>query len=171
MLVFWFWREIVFGVMYVLSVQYTCAVVSVVWLWREIVLKMRTPLNSYWVTLSWSASQCVYFIKPNTLLLIIFLFCIFLLYRADPPVEVQIRILLKDKYVKLFKNANTGNPTLISWTMFIGFFILEKQLVSQDMFLMRSELSITAYLFLVLYRSTSLQSLSFLKNTETFLCK
>ncbi len=28
-LVFWFWREIVFGVMYVLSAQYTCAVVSV----------------------------------------------------------------------------------------------------------------------------------------------
>ena len=26
---FWFWREIVFGVMYVLSVQYSCAVVSV----------------------------------------------------------------------------------------------------------------------------------------------
>ncbi len=25
-LVFWFWREIVFGVTYVLSVQYTCAV-------------------------------------------------------------------------------------------------------------------------------------------------
>ena len=28
MLVFWFWREIVFDVMYVLSVQYICAVVS-----------------------------------------------------------------------------------------------------------------------------------------------
>ncbi len=39
---------------------------------------------------------CVYFIKPNTLLLCILLFCIFLLYRADPQVEVQIRILLKD---------------------------------------------------------------------------
>jgi hypothetical protein len=38
MLVFWFWREIVFGVMYVLSVQYSCAVVSVFWLWQEIVL-------------------------------------------------------------------------------------------------------------------------------------
>ncbi len=39
------------------------------------------------------------------------------------------------------------------------------------MFLIRSELSITAYFFLVLYRSTSLQSLSFLKNIETFLSK
>ncbi len=53
----------------------------------------------------------------------------------------------------------------------LGFFILEKQLTSQDMFLIRSELSITAYLILVLYRSTSLQSLSFLKKIETFLCK
>ncbi len=53
----------------------------------------------------------------------------------------------------------------------LGFFILEKQLVSQDMFLVRSKLSITTYLFLVLYRSMSLQSLSFLKNIETFLCK
>ncbi len=44
----------------------------------------------------------------------------------------------------------------------LGFFILAKQLASQDMFLVRSELSITAYLFLVLYRSTSLQSLLFL---------
>jgi hypothetical protein len=53
----------------------------------------------------------------------------------------------------------------------LGFFILEKQLASQDMFLIRSELSITAYLFLVLYRSTSLQSLAFLKNIKTSLCK
>ncbi len=52
----------------------------------------------------------------------------------------------------------------------LGFFVLEKQLNSQDMFLVKSKLSITVYLFLVLYRSTSLQSLSFLKNIETFLC-
>ncbi len=53
----------------------------------------------------------------------------------------------------------------------LGFYILGKQLFSQDMFLVRSKLSITVYLFLVLYRSTSLQSLSFLKNIKTFLCK
>ena len=41
-------------------------------------------------------AQCVYFIRPNTLLLCIFLFCILLLYRADSQVEVQIRILLQD---------------------------------------------------------------------------
>jgi hypothetical protein len=40
------------------------------------------------------------YIKPNTFLLCIFLFCIFLLYRTDSHVEVQIRILLKDKYKK-----------------------------------------------------------------------
>ncbi len=44
-LVFWFWREIVYGVTYVLSVHYSCAVVSVFWLWQEIVLKMRTPFE------------------------------------------------------------------------------------------------------------------------------
>ncbi len=51
-LVFWFWREIVFGVTYVLSVHYSCAVLSVFWLWREIDLKMRTRSykKSYWVT-------------------------------------------------------------------------------------------------------------------------
>jgi hypothetical protein len=31
-----------FGETSVLSVQYSCTVVSVFWLWREIVLKMRT---------------------------------------------------------------------------------------------------------------------------------
>jgi hypothetical protein len=50
-LVFWFWREIVFGVTYILSVQYSCAVVSffLLWLeivlWQEIVLKTRTPFD------------------------------------------------------------------------------------------------------------------------------
>ncbi len=39
------------------------------------------------------------------------------------------------------------------------------------MFLMRSNLSIAAYLFLELYRSTSLKSLLFLKNIKTILCK
>jgi hypothetical protein len=35
----------------------------------------------------------VHLIRPNTLLLCIFLFCIFLLYRADSQIEVQIKIL------------------------------------------------------------------------------
>jgi hypothetical protein len=36
--VFWFRREIVFGVTYVLRVQYSCGIVLVFWFWREIVL-------------------------------------------------------------------------------------------------------------------------------------
>ncbi len=85
-------------------------VMSVIWLWQEIVLwweigfKMRTSFDflwavstkkSYWVPLLWSYSQCMYFVRPNTLLLCIFLFWIFLLYRTDPQVEVHIRIILK----------------------------------------------------------------------------
>ncbi len=112
-LVCWFWREIVFGVTYIFSVQYTCAVVAVCWLWqeivlwREIVIKIGTPFDflwavsmkkSYWVTSLWSASQCVYFVRPNTLLLSIFLFCIFLLYCTYPQVEVQIVFLVKSKH-------------------------------------------------------------------------
>ncbi len=127
--------------------------------------------KSYWVTLLWSACRCVYFIRPYTLLLCIFLYCIFLLYCTDPQVEVQIRILQKDKYRESNQNANTGNHTLISWTMLIGFLYFREHLASQDMFLVRSKLSITVYLFLVLYRSTSLQSLLFLKNIKTYLCK
>ncbi len=147
---FWLWQEIV--------------------LWHEIVLKMRTPFdflwavstkNTYWVTLLWSDSQCVYFVRPNTLLLCIFLLCIFLLYRTDPQVEVQIRILLMDKYVKSCQNANTGNHTLISWTVrfpnyrfkenfYLGFFIKEKWLASQVVFLVKSKHWVLAeILFLV----------------------
>jgi hypothetical protein len=42
---FSFWWEIVCGFTYLLSVQYSCAVVTVFWLWREIVLKMRKPFE------------------------------------------------------------------------------------------------------------------------------
>ncbi len=91
-------QEIVFGVTYVLSVQYSCAVVSVFRLWQEIVLKMRTHfykkiLLGYFIMIC--QPMCVF---HKTC---IFLFCIFLLYRADAQIEVQIRILLKDEYRKL----------------------------------------------------------------------
>ncbi len=95
-LVFWFWWEIVFCVTYVFSVHYSCAVVSVFWLWREKVFKIRTRFykKSYWVTFYDLLADVCFFIWPNTLLLCIVLFCIFLLYCTDPQVEVQIRILL-----------------------------------------------------------------------------
>jgi hypothetical protein len=156
-LVIWFWWEIVFGITYVLSVQYTCAVVSVFWLWWEIVLlleivfKMRTPFDflwavskkkSYWVTLLWSGSQCVYFVRPNTLLLCIFLFCIFLLYRTDPQVEVQIKILLQKAAIV----SKMQTPAITLWfpehrfkeKFYLGFLIKEKQFASQVVFLVKS---------------------------------
>ena len=74
----------------------SCAVLSVFWLWREIVLKMRTRfykknLLRYFIMIR--QPMCV-FLRPNTLLLCIFLFFIFLLYCTDLHIEVQIRILL-----------------------------------------------------------------------------
>ncbi len=72
---------------------------------------------------------------------------------------------------------NTGNHTMISYTQFLrkkSYWVslfLQKQLASQVMFLIRSKLSTTAYHFLALYGSTALQSQSFLKNIENFLCK
>ncbi len=109
----------------------------------------------------------MYFIRPNTLLLCIFPFCIFLLYHADLQVEVQIRILLKDKYLKSCQKCEHRQSHFDFQinAYWISFF-LEKQLARQDMFLIRSKLSITAYLVLVLYRFTSLQSLSFLKKYQ-----
>jgi hypothetical protein len=155
---FLFWREIVFGITYVLSVQYTCAVVSVFWLWlkivlwREIVLKIRTPFDflwavstkkSYWVTLLWSDTRCVYFVRPNTLLLCILLFYIFLLYRTVLQVRVQIRILLKEAAIVL----KMQTPPITFWfpehrfkeNFYLGFFIKEKQLASQVVFLVKSK--------------------------------
>ncbi len=98
---FWSWWEIVIDVTYVLSVQYSCAVVSVFWLWRDIFQNENTIvqkiLMGYFIMIR--QPMCV-FIRPNTLLLCIFLFCIFLLYHTDLHVEVQSRILLKNKYRK-----------------------------------------------------------------------
>ncbi len=130
---FWLWHEIV--------------------LWREIVLKMRTPFDvlwavstkkSYWVTLLRSDSRCVYFVRPNTLLLCILLFCIFLLYRTDPQVEVQIRILLKESAI--VSKMQTLAITLwfpehrFKENFYLGFFIKEKQLASQVVSLVKSKL-------------------------------
>ncbi len=61
----------------------------------------------------------VNFIRPTTHSLCIFLFCMFLLCRTDQQVEVQIGILLKDKYVKPCQNANTGNHIMISCTQYL----------------------------------------------------
>ena len=50
-------------------------------------------------------------------------------------------------------------PTIPLWfpkKWLFGFFILEKQLTSQNIFLVKSELSLTTYLFLLFYKSTLL---------------
>ncbi len=44
MSVFWFRWEIGFGVTYILRVQYSCGVVLVFWFWREIVFDLHTYL-------------------------------------------------------------------------------------------------------------------------------
>ncbi len=85
--------------------------------------------------------------------------------------EEQVRILLKDKQLKLCQNTNTANHTLIKEKILLGFSILQKQLDNQGIFLIRSKFSVTAYLFLALYGSTTLQSRSFLRNIKNFLCK
>ncbi len=122
-LVFWFWREIVLDVSYVLSVQYSCAIVSVFWLWREIVLKMRTRfykkiLLHYFI---WSDSQCVYL---QDLTIFYSLSFYFVSFSCTPQIrklkfnwEYYSRIYIGNHV----KNANTGNHTLISWTILIGF--------------------------------------------------
>jgi hypothetical protein len=83
-LVFWFWQEIVFGVMYILSVQYSFAVVSIFLVVSGNISQnenmfLQTILLAYFIMIR--QPMCV-FIRPNTLLLCIFLFCIFLLYRT-----------------------------------------------------------------------------------------
>ncbi len=109
-----------------------CAVVSVFWLWRKIVLKIRTPFDflwafstkkSQWVTLLWSASQCVYFVRPKTLLLCIFLFCTFLLYALINKLKYKSKYYL---WINMWivSNANTGNHTMISCTQFLRKFCI-----------------------------------------------
>ncbi len=94
-------------------------------------------------------------------------------YVKPKPISRQNRKLTQQHNWK----KGSSSPCVASvWVIIVihyllGFFILEKQLASQKLFLVRSELSITAYLFLVLYRSTPLQSLLFLKYIETFLWK
>ncbi len=78
-------------------------------------------------------------------------------------------------------------PGITLWFPKLGFFIFEKHLASQNMILVQSVVEvrlipmynshairtffITAYLFLALYVSTTLQSRLFLKNIEKLLCK
>ena len=69
---------------------------SVFWLRREIVFGCTvSKKDSYSVSLieRESASQCVYFVRSNTLLLCISLLCIYLLYHTDPQTHRLDRFL------------------------------------------------------------------------------
>jgi hypothetical protein len=61
--------------------------------------------------------MCV-FIRPNTLLLCIFLFCIFLLYRADLQVEVQMSHTFRPGLASSPTHPLTSTPSSI-WLLFI----------------------------------------------------
>ncbi len=168
---FWFWREIVFGVTYILCVQYSCVVVSVFWLWREIVLKRRTPFDFPWAVsticfLGLLYLADVYISSDLTLFYSVSFY--FVYFSCTAQIH---KLMFKSEYYlrkNMWHRVKMETPAITLWfpveQCLLGFFILEKELASQDMFLIRSNLSITAYLFLVLYRSTFLQSLSFLKS-------
>ncbi len=70
---FWFWREIVFGVTYVLSVQYSCAVVSVFLLWREKFITTGKKSSSH---LSGGLCCCVQIVFGVTYLLSVQYSCV-----------------------------------------------------------------------------------------------
>jgi hypothetical protein len=66
------------------------------------------------------------------------------MYPTDPKVEVQIRILLKDKYVKScqkceHRQSHFDFPNTDSKKIYLGFFIKDKQLASQVVFLVKSK--------------------------------
>ncbi len=127
MLVFWFWREIVFSVTNILSVQYSCAVVSVFWLWQEIVLKMRTRFYKknligllYYDPL---ADVCIS--KDLTLLYSVsFYFVYFSCTAQIHKLRFKSEYYLGINIGNRVKNANTGNHTLISRTQIQRKFLL-----------------------------------------------
>jgi hypothetical protein len=119
---FWFWRGIGFGLhTYVLRGPYSCGVVSVFVLLAG---------NSFWYVRTYHT---------------VVVFCYFfwfwweivfgVTYVHSAQYSCAVVFLKNDYSVSLF---------------------LEKQLASQNIFLVKFELSITTYLFLVFYKSTSL---------------
>ncbi len=109
--------EIVFGDTYVLSVQYSCAVVSVFWLWREIIFKMRTgfykkktigllyydPLANVCISLDLTLFNFVSFY-------FVYISCTAQIHKLKFKSEYYLRINIGNRA----KNKNTGNHTLIS---------------------------------------------------------
>ncbi len=163
---------------------------SVFWLWWEIVLKMRIRfykknLLGYFIILLVVVSVCV-------------VLCVLCCLQNNPVfLSVTISHILKNenyelcffagsylcwsnydqkkRYSRLAVGWNksqitvcrvkiqTPPITLYFKKILIGFLCFTET--------MRSKLSVTVYLFLALYGSTTSQSRSFLKNIKNFLCK
>ncbi len=141
---FWFWQEIGSGFTYLCTqstIQLQCCVSFLVLAGNSFCCYVRTQCTiqlcdcvSFLVVVGNSSqNENMSFLQKDligllcydplanvcisqdlTLFYSVSFFFLFLLYHADPQVEVQIRILLKDKYKKLSQNVNTGNHTLIS---------------------------------------------------------
>ncbi len=122
--------------------------------------------KSYWVTFLWSTSQCVFFIGDLPLFYsvsfyFVYFSCTAQIHKLKFKSEYYLRIIIRNHVMQ--------TPAIPLWfpkKWLINFFILEKQFASQHIFLVKSKISITMYLFLVFYKSTSLHSRSFLKNIE-----
>ncbi len=94
---------------------------------------------------------------------------------------LQIKLKFKSEYywrINSWNHVKMQTTAITLWfpvhsfseNFLLGFFIWEKWLAGQTMFLVKSKLSITMYLFLVFNRSTTVQSPLFRKNIENFLC-
>ncbi len=157
---FWFWREIEFGFTYLCTlskIQLWCCVIFLVlagnsyWLYVRIYCTIQlcgcvsflvvvenssqnedTFLQKNLIGLLYYypiAGVCIYMTKHSFTLYLSFF--IFLLYRIDSHIEVQIRIYLRINIENRVKNVNTDNCTMISLKMPIPFLFFEKQLASK----------------------------------------
>ncbi len=152
MLVFWFWREIIFVLrMYLVynTVVRLCQFFGcggkLFSKWEHISAK-----KSYWVTF-YDPLADVCFSQDLTLFYSVSFY--FVYFSCTAQIH---KLKFKSEY---YLTINIGNPAIPLWfpkKWLFGFFIKKKQLASQNMFLIKSELSITTYLFLVFYKSTSL---------------
>ncbi len=98
----------------------------------------------FWV-LERSASWCVYFVRLTTLLLCIFLFCIFLLYLTDPQTHSQC-VKMQTPAITLWFPVHSFYETFL-----LGFFTWEKWFTRQSVFHFRSKHSFTSYHIFFLY--------------------
>ncbi len=82
-------------------------------------------------------------------------------YVKPKPISCQIKKLTQQHNWK--KSSSSPGIASVFKKILIGFLYFTER--------MRSKLSVTVYLCIALYGSTTLQSRSFLKNIENFLCK